>query len=107
MTKHPDANRPDACPVIIALTASAFEEERAAALAAGCDDFISKPFHEAEIFAALSRHLHVAFVYEAPQESNPDEINMLRSQEALIAALKKSAHPMAQGISSNRHPGGY
>jgi signal transduction histidine kinase/DNA-binding NarL/FixJ family response regulator len=86
---RPDINRPDACPVIIALTASALEEEREAALAAGCDDFISKPFHEAEIFAALSRHLHVAFVYETPQESNPDEINLLRSQEALIAALKK------------------
>jgi CheY-like chemotaxis protein len=32
--------------VVIALTASAFEEERASLMAAGCDDFIRKPFKE-------------------------------------------------------------
>jgi CheY-like chemotaxis protein len=49
-------------PVIIALTASSFEEERADILAAGCDDFLRKPFHEAELFALLEKHLGVRFV---------------------------------------------
>jgi len=50
--------------VIVALTASAFEQERSAVLATGCDDFVRKPFRAAEIFDVLARHLGVRFVYE-------------------------------------------
>jgi signal transduction histidine kinase/CheY-like chemotaxis protein len=49
---------------IVALTAHALEEERREILAAGCDDFIRKPYKETEIFDALSKHLRVRFVYE-------------------------------------------
>ncbi|MEZ4866017.1 MAG: response regulator [Caldilineaceae bacterium] len=49
--------------VVIALTASAFEEERALVLSAGCDDFLRKPFREADIFAMMSRHLGVRYQY--------------------------------------------
>jgi PAS domain S-box-containing protein len=50
--------------VIVALTASAFDEDRAKVLETGCDDFVRKPFREAEIFEVLVRHLGVRFVYE-------------------------------------------
>ncbi|MCP4713714.1 MAG: response regulator, partial [Deltaproteobacteria bacterium] len=43
--------------LIIAVTAVSFEKERRTALAAGCDDFVRKPFREAEIFDVLRRHL--------------------------------------------------
>ncbi|HEY9840530.1 MAG TPA: ATP-binding protein, partial [Candidatus Obscuribacterales bacterium] len=43
---------PGACPVIVAVTASSFEEERKAILATGCDDFIRKPVSEAEVCEA-------------------------------------------------------
>src|SRR5208283_5056066 len=58
---------------IIALTAHALEEERSAIMAAGCDDFVRKPFREQEIFDALARHLLLKFNYEkAPgPESTP------------------------------------
>jgi len=49
-------------PKIIALTASAFEEERAAILSAGCDDFVRKPFQEATIVEKLTEHLGAKFV---------------------------------------------
>lgn len=49
--------------VIIAVTASSFEEERARALAVGCDDFLRKPFHEADIFETLAKHLNVRYIY--------------------------------------------
>ena len=49
--------------VVIALTASAFEENRKQVLSAGCDGFIRKPFREEEVFEALSHHLGVRFVY--------------------------------------------
>ncbi len=50
--------------IIVALTASAFEEDREAVLAAGCDDFVRKPFREREIFDVLRRHLGVRCIYE-------------------------------------------
>jgi CheY-like chemotaxis protein len=50
--------------VIVALTAHALEEERHAILAAGCDDFIRKPYQDTEIFDTLTKHLDVRFAYE-------------------------------------------
>ncbi|MBW4433694.1 MAG: response regulator [Pelatocladus maniniholoensis HA4357-MV3] len=48
---------------IIALTAYAFEEQRQAMISAGCDDFISKPFREEEIFDQIAKHLGVSYIY--------------------------------------------
>ncbi len=56
--------------VIIALSASVLEEERAAVLADGCDDFLQKPFRADEIVDCLVRHLGVRMLY-APV--NPEE----------------------------------
>ena len=49
---------------IIALTASVFEDNRAQVLAAGCDDFLRKPFEEHEIFAMLAKYLDVQYIYD-------------------------------------------
>ncbi|MET0008799.1 MAG: ATP-binding protein [Candidatus Thiodiazotropha sp. 6PLUC9] len=54
---------------IIALTAHVLEEERREIMAAGCDDFLRKPFTEAELFNALTKHLGTRFVYD--KESLP------------------------------------
>ncbi|MBD2560177.1 MULTISPECIES: ATP-binding protein [Nostoc] len=43
--------------IIIALTASAFEEERQKILSIGCDDFIRKPFTQEVLLEKLSQHL--------------------------------------------------
>ncbi|HAJ62390.1 MAG TPA: hypothetical protein DCP31_26685 [Cyanobacteria bacterium UBA8543] len=51
---------------IIALSAGTLEEKRAAALQAGCDDVIYKPFREAEILEAMTKHIGVCFVYHEP-----------------------------------------
>ncbi|MCT7984890.1 PAS domain-containing protein [Laspinema sp. A4] len=51
-------------PVIIGLTASAFDENRAMVLEAGCDDFASKPFREDVIFQKMAEHLGVRYLYE-------------------------------------------
>jgi len=50
--------------VVIALTASVFEHDRAQILAAGCDDFVSKPYVEQTMFSKLQEHLAIAWVYE-------------------------------------------
>ncbi len=49
--------------VVIALTASAFEEQRSQVLAAGCDDFVRKPFREAVLFDKMAEYLGVEYVY--------------------------------------------
>jgi two-component system sensor histidine kinase/response regulator len=59
-------------PRIVMLTASAFEEERRAALDAGADDFLRKPVERDKLLAMLERQLGVSFergempVTEAP-----------------------------------------
>lgn len=49
---------------VIALTASVLEEEKAIVLSAGCDDFIRKPFQEDVLFATMTKHLGIQFIYE-------------------------------------------
>ncbi|MGK7957609.1 MAG: ATP-binding protein [Crocosphaera sp.] len=49
--------------IIIALTATAFDEERKAILAVGCNDFVPKPFHEEVIFEKMQQYLGVKYVY--------------------------------------------
>jgi len=51
---------------IVAITAHAFETDHEGALAAGCDDFVRKPFSEEEIFDTIARHLEVEYVSNTP-----------------------------------------
>ncbi|MGL5794366.1 MAG: response regulator, partial [Waterburya sp.] len=55
--------------IIIALTASAFEEERVVILTAGCDDFMRKPFYETELLEKIGQYLKVNYLYEEQVES--------------------------------------
>ncbi|PSB05097.1 ATP-binding protein [Merismopedia glauca] len=50
--------------VILALTASTLEQEKAVVLSAGCDDFVRKPFHEAEIFEKMAHYIGVHYIYQ-------------------------------------------
>ena len=65
---------------ILALSASALEHERGEILAAGCDDFVAKPFLERTIFAKIRDHIGVAYEYDGgggrprpPMEERADE----------------------------------
>lgn len=62
-TKQIKAHLKGQATAIIALTASAFEEDRAIVLSAGCDDFVRKPFREAVIFEKMAQYLGVRYVY--------------------------------------------
>ena len=57
-------------PVIIAMTPSAFADEREEILAAGCDDLIRKPIRNQDLITVLQRHLPLSFSYApAPGEA--------------------------------------
>lgn len=51
--------------VIVALTASAFEQDREAILQAGCDDLICKPFNFTDLLTLLGDRLGVEYTYTA------------------------------------------
>ena len=53
-------------PVIIAVTAHAYKEERAEMFAAGCDDFLGKPFKDDHLFATLAKHLPITIARTPP-----------------------------------------
>jgi two-component system sensor histidine kinase/response regulator len=50
--------------VVVAVTASAFEDDRERILCAGCDDVLRKPFREEDLYDVVARHLGTRFVYE-------------------------------------------
>ncbi|BAZ45851.1 histidine kinase [Chondrocystis sp. NIES-4102] len=54
--------------IIIALTASAFEEERVIILAAGCDDFMRKPFYQTELLEKIAHYLNINYLYQESVE---------------------------------------
>lgn len=55
---------------IIAVTASAVEQERAKVFSEGFDDFIRKPFMDSEILESIKKHLSVEYIYEKPEETS-------------------------------------
>jgi CheY-like chemotaxis protein len=50
--------------IILAVSASAFEETRHESLAAGCDDYFTKPLQVDEILDHLRTYLHLEWIYE-------------------------------------------
>jgi signal transduction histidine kinase/ligand-binding sensor domain-containing protein/DNA-binding NarL/FixJ family response regulator len=92
--------------VIIALTASALEEDRVIILSEGCDAYIRKPFHQEEIFEALTTHLGVRFLYE---EIEPVYIDGRDSQDPLEeesqrhATLVEKASALPVGLLNGLH----
>ena len=62
-------------PTIIALTASAFDEDRQKMLLAGCDDFIAKPFQADTLFETIANRLKLEYIYQQPLENNTIQLN--------------------------------
>lgn len=74
---------------IIALTGSVFEEDRKTALAAGCDDFVRKPFRAERLFEKMGTYLGVRYVYANEPEAVPEAAatnGKVHSPDAVSAA---------------------
>jgi len=68
--------------LIIAISASAFGEDRERSLQEGCNDFITKPVRLEYLLERLGKHLNLEWIYESPPvidevETPPDESNSL------------------------------
>lgn len=74
--------------VIIALTASTIDEERAIVLSAGCDDFVRKPFRKEIIFSKIARYLGVQYIYqESPQAASSSVDPMAEMTSEALAVM--------------------
>ncbi len=98
-TQQIRARIPGEATAIVALTAHIFKEEEAAILSAGFDDCVSKPFREAELFAVMSRHLGVRYIYEDPTdgEINSEECNVI-TLSAIASLPSQWIANLEQGI---------
>ena len=81
---------------IIAVTASAFDEERDQILGAGCDDMVRKPIREEEALDAIARHLGVEYVYADAAPARRPEQRIDVSSEMLAELPEESLEELRQ-----------
>jgi len=79
---------------IVAVTASAFAEQRQEMLAAGIDDIVRKPYRAQEIYAALQRQLGLHYLYMSASVP-PAEVEPLRGE--WLARLPQSLRTELKG----------
>jgi DNA-binding response OmpR family regulator len=82
---------------IIAVTASAMDENRQELIKIGADDFISKPFREAELFQKIHTHVGVEYVYaETPTTTDQEEAEL--TSESLKGWPQALIDPMREAV---------
>ncbi|MGB0384020.1 MAG: response regulator [Ardenticatenaceae bacterium] len=90
---------------IIALTASTLEEERASADRSGCDDFLPKPFREADIFDLMHKHIGVRYIYDEDKDqtssSSASGHNEALTPAALAALPASLLAPLEEAVNGS------
>jgi CheY-like chemotaxis protein len=93
-TRQIKASKEGQATTIVALTASAFEEDRQNVLEAGCDDFLRKPFRAEQLLAKVSQHVDVRFVYTEGQQVDGEALTS-RALAALPETWRRQAYEAA------------
>ena len=83
---------------IVALTASAFAQQREEVLAAGLDDFVRKPYRSQEIFDCMARHLGVRYLYRKSSRTSPADPVAALTPEALATLSEQMREELANAI---------
>ncbi len=83
---------------IVALSASAFEHERAALIAGGCDAFVAKPYRESTIFETIEAQLGATFVFADDSATTRTSADVATRERlaALPDALRTQLHAAAR-----------
>jgi len=77
---------------IIALTATAFQENKAAILAAGCDDVLFKPFQEKDLLTLMHKYLDVELYFDDKSASiaQRQPSTSLKTESAQIKVMSET-----------------
>jgi CheY-like chemotaxis protein len=81
---------------IVALTASAFKEQREKILEAGCDGVVHKPYQAHEIFDVLAWQLGVKYLYEEEGEETAVESPPRISSQMLMKLPPELRHELRE-----------
>lgn len=88
---------------IIAVTASAFVEQRAEMLDAGMDDFVCKPYRAHELYDCLSRQLGVRYIYADRQTESPEIVILTPEMLAILPKnLREELESALKSLESER-----
>jgi signal transduction histidine kinase/CheY-like chemotaxis protein len=81
---------------IVALTASAFEEERSQILAMGCNDMVRKPIEQEQLFGVMGGLLRLRYRHaeKTPATSTPEACDLHMLSVELRAELAKAAETL-------------
>jgi len=82
---------------VIAVTASAMDENRQELMAIGADDFIGKPFRESELFEKIHAQVGVEYVY-AEDPAAPEEEAAELTPESLAGWSQDVIRPMREAV---------
>ncbi|HUR53917.1 MAG TPA: PAS domain S-box protein, partial [Gemmataceae bacterium] len=83
---------------IIAVTASAMDDNRQELMEVGADDFIGKPFRETELFQKIHAHVGVEYVFaDDPAAAAPEEAAEL-TPESLAGWPQDLIRPMREAV---------
>lgn len=88
---------------IVAVTASAFSEQRAEMLLAGMDSLISKPFQAGDIYDCLSSQLDVKFVYSETEAAADESVALTADMLAVLPEqLRRDLESAVVSLESER-----
>ena len=76
---------------IIALTADVLAETPEEVLAAGCDDFLAKPYRNEELLEVIGKHIDITYQVRSIESATPAPGSLVRDETKLAHALTKLA----------------
>ncbi len=83
---------------IIAVTASAMEDNRQELMEIGADDFIGKPFRDAELFQKIHTHLGLEYLYAEYPEAGAEEEAAELTPGSLADLPQDVIEPMREAV---------
>jgi signal transduction histidine kinase/DNA-binding response OmpR family regulator len=77
--------------ILIACSASVYEDDKHKAISSGFDDFVPKPVRESELFSALALHLDLRWIREpeTAYATGDSELRFANTQEAIDEPLSE------------------
>ncbi len=82
---------------VVALTASAFDEEKTRAKAVGVEGYIRKPFREEELFDMIADLLKIEYIYESEEE----ELTQSENEEKIVEYINQVPSAIIKKLLNN------